>query len=467
MGSVRLDIPWSSIAMTRTWILLMGLAGGVSVADDDLGSPVTVGLTLNPTGLDMERLRASRMGYMPTSVSLGLEKLAGVVKEPDYAGTPRYGFVRVGNGPKSDTLVVVDVRKDGSRLYIDANQNSDLTDDGTGEWDVTKDINGTSVEFATRSVHVSWGTLTEETEGGEYRLFIFRRPEMSGFSCAKISAREGKATFGETPDADGKEYNVVLVEHTNDGLFTVPAKGDLTRRMVELCVDLDGDGTFQGLLTQEGEKEFRSPERFNLADPFRIDGRWYVARPSISGGSLTITPVPPPGSDVASLQKPVEVRSMLEPGVIAPPFTVETPEGKPLQLADFKGKVVILDFWATWCGPCLSSMPNLEKLYQRVKDQNVEVLSLNVYDDKDTFRTWVTENRGTKYNFTFAFDPAEKGSVESVAGRKYNVPGLPTLYLIDGDGRVAAALLGAQEAKLIEALATLGIKAGEPEAAAE
>jgi thiol-disulfide isomerase/thioredoxin len=158
---------------------------------------------------------------------------------------------------------------------------------------------------------------------------------------------------------------------------------------------------------------------------------------------------------------------MLEPGVIAPPFTVETPEGEPLQLADFKGKVVILDFWATWCGPCLSSMPKLEKLYQRVKDQNVEVLSLNVYDDKDTFRTWVTENRGTKYNFTFAFDPAEKGSVESVAGRKYNVSGLPTLYLIDGDGRVAAALLGAQEANLIEALATLGIKAGEPEAAAE
>ncbi|MFM7206108.1 MAG: hypothetical protein ACKO4T_05485, partial [Planctomycetaceae bacterium] len=215
-----------------------------AAADEDVREPVKVRLTLNPSALDMDRLKASRMGYMPTSLTLVEARPAGVRKEPAYEGKPRYGIIRVGNGPRSDTLVAVDVREAGSRLYIDTNQNGDLADDSSGEWDVVKDINGTNVEFATRPVHVSWGTLTEETEAGELRLFIFRRPDMKGFSYASISGREGKVELGETPEADGKEYPIVLAEHTNDALYTVPAKGDLTRRMVELCVDLDGDGTF-------------------------------------------------------------------------------------------------------------------------------------------------------------------------------------------------------------------------------
>jgi len=436
-------------------------ASAVPAPNDEMPQPTKVRLALEPTILDMERLRKSRMGYMPTPLAMVEKKPAGVVKEPAYVGTPRYGVIRVGNGPNSDTLVALDGSADDTRLYVDTNQNGDLSDDSDGSWDVVKDISGAKVTFATRAVQASWGTPTEEKETGLYHLFIFRRPDTPGINYAKISGRMGTVELGETSDTDGRTYRIVLAENTNDGLFTVPAKGDLTRRPVEVYVDLDGDGTFQGVVTTEDGKEFRSPERFNLADPFRIDGHWYVARPSISGAELTFTAVEPPGSDLAALQKPVEVRPMLEPGVPAPGFTVETPEGEPLSLADFKGKVVILDFWATWCGPCLQSMPGLERLYQRIKSRDVEVLSLSVYDDRDSFNQFIAANRDTKYSFTFAFDPAERGSEESVAGRKYNVPGLPTLYVIDREGKVAAAFVGSQEDKLLEALAALGV---EPEA---
>ncbi|HVT81516.1 MAG TPA: TlpA disulfide reductase family protein, partial [Phycisphaerae bacterium] len=136
-----------------------------------------------------------------------------------------------------------------------------------------------------------------------------------------------------------------------------------------------------------------------------------------------------------------------------------TPEGKPIKLSDFKGKVVILDFWATWCGPCKVSMPGLQKIYDQVRDQGVVVLSLNVWDEKDPFDAWIKANSGTTYNFTFAFDVAGRGA-ESIATSKFNVSGIPTMYIINRDGKVAKTLMGSgNEANIVKALGEIGIKA--------
>lgn len=150
-------------------------------------------------------------------------------------------------------------------------------------------------------------------------------------------------------------------------------------------------------------------------------------------------------------------------GTEAPNFTAHTVDGKAVELKDYRGKVVILDFWATWCGPCMVSMPGLEKIHQQIKDK-VVVLSLNTWDKKPDFEAWVKENSGTKYHFDFVRDPAE-GDREgirkaSIAKRLYAVPGIPTMYVIDAKGKIVGSFVGSgNEEKLVEILGTLGIKA--------
>ena len=103
-------------------------------------------------------------------------------------------------------------------------------------------------------------------------------------------------------------------------------------------------------------------------------------------------------------------------------------------------------------------MPGLERVYQAVKNQGVEVLSLNVLDSKEVFDKWVSVNRGTKYNFTFALLPAGKNSKDSIASSKYRIPILPTLHVVSRDGKLAGVLAGGgNEEKLLDLLAEQGI----------
>ncbi len=108
--------------------------------------------------------------------------------------------------------------------------------------------------------------------------------------------------------------------------------------------------------------------------------------------------------------------------------------------SDFRGKVVVLDFWATWCGPCMQSLPGTNKVAKAYKDKGVVVLAINVWDDPANFKEWVPKH--LEYDsILFALDP--NGQKEDIAKTLYKVSGIPTQYVIDAKGIIRASFLGA------------------------
>ncbi|BDI33159.1 hypothetical protein CCAX7_52100 [Capsulimonas corticalis] len=170
--------------------------------------------------------------------------------------------------------------------------------------------------------------------------------------------------------------------------------------------------------------------------------------------------IPPVGATLGSEPK------LLAAGAVAPDFTVLTSDGKTTHLSDFKGKVVVLDLWATWCGPCQASMPHLDSVYKATKDQNVQVLAVCVWDKKDAYEKWLTE-KGTTFAFPTYFD--SDSNDKSFAATKYGVTGIPTQYVIDKDGTIAASNVGYGDGdhRLEDELTKLGITLPKTTASAD
>jgi peroxiredoxin len=119
-------------------------------------------------------------------------------------------------------------------------------------------------------------------------------------------------------------------------------------------------------------------------------------------------------------------------GAMAPDFKLATPDGKTLSLSSLRGKYVLIDFWASWCGPCRQENPNVVKMYNRFKDRNFEILGVSLDQDKGKW-----EKAIEKDGLTWLHVSDLKGW-QSAAAELYNVTGIPATYLIDKEGKVIA-----------------------------
>ncbi len=133
----------------------------------------------------------------------------------------------------------------------------------------------------------------------------------------------------------------------------------------------------------------------------------------------------------------------------APDFELKTGAGEKVRLSDYRGKVVLLNFWATWCGPCRQELPTVAKLYGEFKDSGLVVFGVND-EDKSTARKYL-EKEGLA--LPFLDDSSQK------AHRLYHVNAIPTVFLIDPQGKVVKYFRGGHdEASFRAALKSVGIR---------
>jgi len=123
-------------------------------------------------------------------------------------------------------------------------------------------------------------------------------------------------------------------------------------------------------------------------------------------------------------------------GDLAPDFQLQDLDGQTISLSDLRGKPVLLNFWATWCGPCVHEMPFIQEIYElwTGKSPSVMVLTVNVKESSSRVKEFMKS-----YGLSFPVLLDTKGSVAA----KYNIRGIPTTFLIDKDGIVQGIKVGA------------------------
>lgn len=152
--------------------------------------------------------------------------------------------------------------------------------------------------------------------------------------------------------------------------------------------------------------------------------------------------------ELQAQKQAMALQAQLKPGSVFPDFHAKDLAGHPLSVSQYRGKVVLVDFWATWCPPCRAEMPNVVAAYQKYHDKGFEIVGISLDQKEDQLKQYLAANNMTWPQY---FDGL---GWNSKLGTKYGVNSIPANFLLDANGRIVAKdlrgpALGAQLEKML------------------
>lgn len=172
---------------------------------------------------------------------------------------------------------------------------------------------------------------------------------------------------------------------------------------------------------------------------------WKPAEQNENGETEEMQPVAEEAAVNSTIPaEPAEIG--IQQGNAAPDFELATLDGNTVKLSDFKGKKVILNFWATWCPPCKAEMPHMQNFYEENKDEGIEIVAVNLTNldkGRNTIETFIED-----YGLTFTIPLDEDGKI----GETYQTFSIPTSYILDADGIIKSKIIGPMDEEMMTSL---------------
>lgn len=420
--------------MKNLFIILPALFLLISCTEEKIGPPFELELPLTENSGEVPPILALTMG-------------GNYVFEAEYPGEPTELPAGLTDGEVIHGILDLEqyIAQGFAKGFIDSSvyeRNMMMIEEETvtGEWvdviftvAIGEDENGEMMVF----VEDENGKFDEENPAYfepstvEFQDNVFEVMEanvtarMEYYNGEKIVNHEGPASLLYLSDSGPSESLQLYFDHLRMGTWTVNdqtfdvalIKESAPPYRIEpytyFYIDLDEDGQFD---IMEG-----GFEAYPVTEPFNIAGEsWEISEIAADGSTITIV----------ESKEEVDPKVALRPGTEAPNFTAETLNGEELSLSDLSGKYVMIDFWGTWCAPCIEALPVIKEAYEKYSGKNFEIVGIANEPSLERFEDFI-EREGLEWpQIPEIYE--EKNEIQEL----YSVNSYPTYYLIDPDGEI-------------------------------